>query len=367
MIAHAPRRNDGPSGEGRPALITGGAGFIGTNLAVRLLESGRRVIVYDNLSRAGTEQNAKFLARTYEGLADVRTADIRDARALDAAAAEAGEIYHFAAQVAVTTSLQRPDEDCDINIAGTMAVLEAVRRLDRPCPLLFTSTNKVYGNLADVELVFEDGRYRPADRRLAASGIGELRPLAFCSPYGCSKGAADQYVLDYAASYGLPTCVFRMSCIYGPHQHGNSDQGWLAHFIRTAAVGGTITIYGDGGQVRDALYADDLVDAMLLARDHIDELTGRAFNIGGGPGNTISLLELLGLIGRLDGRPPRTERAEWRVGDQRWYVSDTSGFRAATGWRPRVGVTQGVARLHQWLSRDGRAAPDTVRPEVLTP
>jgi CDP-paratose 2-epimerase len=189
----------------------------------------------------------------------------------------------------------------------------------------------------------------PADPGLAAHGIGEDRPLAFCTPYGCSKGAADQYVLDYAASYGVPSVVFRMSCIYGPHQFGTEDQGWVAHFLISAIEDRLITIYGDGKQLRDVLYVDDLVDALLLARGRARELAGRAFNIGGGPANTISLIELMAMIGELTGETPDTCTSPWRQGDQRYYVSDTRAFERATGWRPVVDPERGVAALYAWL------------------
>jgi CDP-paratose 2-epimerase len=206
-----------------------------------------------------------------------------------------------------------------------------------------------------VALRATDTRYEPEDDALRASGVDERRPLDLHSPYGCSKGAADQYVLDHARSFGLRTCVFRMSCIYGPRQFGTEDQGWVAHFLIRALAGEPITIYGDGRQVRDLLFVADLVDAFLAARERIDAVSGQAFNVGGGPRNTTSLVDLLATIESLHGRPPRIERGPWRVGDQRYYVSDTSKLTAATGWRPRVGVLDGVQRLDTWL-RGGRGA-----------
>jgi CDP-paratose 2-epimerase len=275
--------------------------------------------------------------------------DVRDADALRLAVAEASHVFHFAAQVAVTTSLSDPFLDFETNARGTLNLLEAVRASEHRPSLLFTSTNKVYGHLDDVGLRATDTRYEPEDAELRTRGISEARCLEFHSPYGCSKGVAEQYVLDYARTFGLRTVVFRMSCIYGPHQFGNEDQGWVAHFLIAAMRDQLLTIYGDGLQVRDILFVEDLVNAMLLAHENIDQLSGEAFNIGGGPDNTTSLIELLRLIEELRGVPPLADMEMWRTADQRYYVSNTSKFQHATGWRPTVGVREGVARLHDWL------------------
>jgi CDP-paratose 2-epimerase len=337
-------------------LITGGAGFIGSNLAARLLESGERVIVFDDLSRAGVGRNAAWLRERFGWRVEIVVGDVRDASAVRSVVARADHVFHLAAQVAVTTSLDDPLRDFDVNARGTLHVLDAIRLSSHRPPIFFTSTNKVYGALPDVTLRETGARYEPVDDALRASGVDERRPLDLHSPYGCSKGAADQYVLDHARSFDLRTCVFRMSCIYGPRQFGTEDQGWVAHFLIRALAGEPITIYGDGRQVRDLLFVSDLVEAFLAARDRIDTVSGQAFNVGGGPANTTSLVEILATIGSLHGRPPRTERGAWRVGDQRYYVSDTSKLTAATGWRPRVGVLDGVQRLDAWL-RSGRGAP----------
>ncbi|MCU1233252.1 MAG: NAD-dependent epimerase/dehydratase [Candidatus Solibacter sp.] len=329
-------------------LITGGAGFIGTNLADRLLSSGRSVLVYDDLSRAGSERNVAWLREKHGDALQVEISDIRNRETLRTAVRSADQVFHFAAQVAVTTSLADPLHDFEVNVGGTLNVLEEIRRRDNPPPLLFTSTNKVYGGLADLALEKNCTRYQPLDAALR-TGISEDRPLDFHSPYGCSKGAADQYVLDYARTFGMPAVVFRMSCIYGPHQMGNEDQGWVAHFLIRAIEGKPITFYGDGMQVRDILFADDLVDAFLLAQSNIHTLSEQAFNIGGGLGNTISLVELLDLMARLQGDKPIARLKEWRPGDQRYYVSDTRKFKAATGWAPKVNAQEGVERLFQWL------------------
>jgi CDP-paratose 2-epimerase len=339
------------------ALITGGAGFIGTNLASRLLAGGESVRILDDLSRPGVEANLSCLSRWHDGRLEVVVGDVRDPGVCADAVRGVDSVYHLAAQVAVTTGLKAPLHDFEVNLCGTFTLLEAVRARPRPPAVIFTSTNKVYGGLDDVELEVAGHRYQPVDRALRRRGISEARPLNFCTPYGCSKGAADQYVLDYAKSYGVPTAVFRMSCIYGPHQCGNEDQGWVAHFAISAIEGEPITLYGDGRQVRDVLYVDDLVEAFLAARARIGRLAGGAFNIGGGPEQAVSLLEVLERVGSLHGGAPQVRFGPWRAGDQRYYVTDTSRFRQATGWRPRVRPAAGIERLHQWLlSSAGRLA-----------
>jgi CDP-paratose 2-epimerase len=220
-------------------------------------------------------------------------------------------------------------------------------------PVVFASTNKVYGDLADVELELTGEAYLPVDPAVRAHGIGESRPLDFHTPYGCSKGAADQYVLDYARSFGVPTAVMRMSCIYGQRQMGTEDQGWVAHFLIRALNRQPITIYGDGKQVRDILFVEDLVDAFLLAAANIQKTAGHAFNIGGGVANTISLLELLRMLTKLDGRAPKYEFSDWRTGDQKYYVSDTRKFAKMTGWQPRVNARDGIRMLREWLIAEG--------------
>jgi CDP-paratose 2-epimerase len=332
----------------RHAVIFGGAGFIGSNVANRLLSEGRRVLIFDSMARQGVERNVAWLESRHGDLLRVQVGDVRDAKAVRRVVRGAGQVFHFAAQVAVTTSLVDPVDDFEVNARGTLNVLEAIREQDVRPSLLFTSTNKVYGGLHDVALELRDRRYRPKNPALRS--IDESRPLDFESPYGCSKGCADQYVLDYARSYGIPAVVFRMSCIYGPRQFGTEDQGWVAHFLIRALEGEPITLYGDGMQVRDILFVDDLVDAFLLAQSKMDEVSGQAFNMGGGPQRTVSLLELLDRIEKLRGGRTPLRFEDWRPGDQRYYVSDTSKFEAATGWRARVPVDEGIARLWQWLA-----------------
>ena len=331
-------------------LITGGAGFIGSNVAHRLLSLGRKVRVLDNLSRPGVEQNLQWLRQQHGGLLEFVRADIRDAAAVGQAMAGVQQVFHFAAQVAVTTSLENPQEDFAINALGTLNVLEAARARPVAPGIIMTSTNKVYGGLEDLALSVQGQRYLPVDAAVTDGGIGESRPLDFHSPYGCSKGTADQYVVDYARSYGMTTLVFRMSCIYGPRQFGTEDQGWVAHFILRALRGERITLYGDGMQVRDVLFVDDLVDAFLLGEQNAHRLKGRAFNMGGGPENAISLQDLLDRIEQLHGERPAVSFDAWRTGDQRYYVSDTRAFQRETGWKAKVGAVEGIGRLYEWLA-----------------
>lgn len=340
-------------------LITGGAGFVGTNLTTRLAQNGDHVLVLDNFARAGVAENWEWLRDNTGNSVELIEGDVRDEALVREAVSRADAAFHFAAQVAVTTSLCAPIADFEINARGTLNVLEAIRaRRDNEgveVPLVFTSTNKVYGGLEDVTMRAQGSRYVPDNASIANYGIGESRPLDFHSPYGCSKGAADQYVLDYTRTFDLPLCAFRMSCIYGPHQRGNEDQGWVAHFLLQTLRGEPITLYGDGKQVRDLLFAPDLVDAFELALQNIDEIKGRAFNIGGGTNNALSLLEVIDLIEELHGARPIIEWGDWRPGDQKFYVSDTRAFARAVGWRAQTDVTDGIARLYRWFSESRKA------------
>jgi CDP-paratose 2-epimerase len=337
-----------PRTKKKSVLITGGAGFVGSNLARRLARDGRDVTILDNLHRPGVERNLESLLKSHGQQVKVALTDTRDLPAVRKLVREAAQVYHFAAQVAVTTSLEIPREDFDVNLNGTLNLLESLREMDRPPPLLFTSTNKVYGALDDIALQRIDGRYEPVSA-FFARGISEQQALDFHSPYGCSKGAADQYVLDYARSYGLPAAVFRMSCVYGPHQFGTEDQGWVAHFLIQALQGKPLTLYGDGHQVRDLLFVDDLLEAMICAQHLMPALTGHAFNMGGGVENSTSLLEILARIERLTGRRCHYHFADWRQGDQRYYVSDTRLFQRLTGWQPTTDIDSGLRLLHEWL------------------
>lgn len=348
-----------------PVLITGGAGFIGSNLADALLTRGEDVILFDNLSRPGVSTNVDWLRARHGNHVALHAADIRDLDALSEAAGDAGSVFHLAAQVAVTESLTAPVEDFTINAAGTLHLLEALRAKPCPTPLVFASTNKVYGHLTHLALEQGPQGHLPVDARLRQGGIDEGHSLDLATPYGCSKGAADQYVLDYARSFGLPAAVLRMSCIYGPRQFGTEDQGWVAHFLIRALKGETVTLFGDGHQMRDILHVHDAVAAYLLLRDQITTHAGRAFNLGGGPTNAVSLMTVLDEIARLTGRPVTTRFEPPRTGDQLWFVADTRRLEAATGWRRQIQWKAGLTSLHDWLVEDGTAITGAAPPAAL--
>jgi CDP-paratose 2-epimerase len=332
----------------RNFLVTGGAGFIGSNYVQRLLQRGEKVTVYDNLSRAGAPRNLAWLQEAFgEKAFQLVIADVRDAGQLVAAARQADVIVHLAAQVAVTTSVVRPREDFEINAQGTFNVLEAARLNQRKPVVLYASTNKVYGEMEGVAVVEAAARWRYADLPL---GCPETQPLDLHSPYGCSKGSGDQYVRDYARIYGLPTVVLRQSCIYGPRQFGVEDQGWVAWMIIAAVTGRQITIYGDGKQIRDVLYVDDLLDAYDAAIERIEAVRGRVYNLGGGPENSMSIWTEFGpKLEKLLGKKIRVARSGWRPGDQKVFVADIRRAGQELGWAPRIGVDEGVKKLFDWV------------------
>jgi CDP-paratose 2-epimerase len=331
----------------RNILITGGAGFIGSNLARELLTAGARVILLDNFSRTGVERNVEMLRRIGGNLTVVE-GDVRDRDRLTPFVRSADEVYHLAAQVAVTTSVLDPRHDFDNNLLGTFNLLEAVRLAGHRPFVLFTSTNKVYGDLANLPLNESASRYSFRDRE----GVNEEQPLDFHSPYGCSKGASDQYVHDYARIYGIPAVVFRMSCIAGPQQFGNEDQGWLAHFLYSVLAERPITIYGDGRQVRDVLNIGDLLEAMSLARIHLKSTAGEIYNIGGGPKNAASLLEVLDLVAARTGKKPQLSFESQRAGDQKIFITDHRKFTRTTGWSPRHSLHDTVAHITTWWAQN---------------
>lgn len=341
---------------GKTILVTGGAGFIGSNLADRLAARGDRVRVLDDLSRPGVENNLEWLAGNHGDAIEPVLGDVRDERAVADAVRGVDAAFHFAAQVAVTTSMADPAADLAINIGGTFNLLEAIRAQRPHAPLIFASTNKVYGDLGHVGMRPSGEGYVPADRELARWGVSERQPLDLHTPYGCSKGAADQYVLDYARSYGMRTAVVRMSCIYGQRQMGTEDQGWVAHFLIRALEGRPITLFGDGEQVRDICYVADTCDLYLAALDGIDCVTGHSLNWGGGPDNAVSLLTVIEEIAAITGRMPRIEFADWRPGDQRWFVADTRRATRMLGLAQRKGWRRGLHDLATWLA-EARGLP----------
>ena len=331
------------------ALITGGAGFVGCNLAERLIGQGWAVTIYDNLSRRGAQSNLDWLASLYgAGRFQLIQADVRDFEQIKQAARGQDVIYHLAGQVAVTTSVLDPRDDFENNALGTFNTLEAARAAGHHPIFIYASTNKVYGGMEDTVVEEEATRYRYRD---LPQGIPETQPLDFHSPYGCSKGAGDQYVRDYARIYGLRTVVMRQSCIYGARQFGIEDQGWIAWFIIAAVTGKPITIYGDGKQVRDILFITDLLDAYQAAIDRIDVAAGQVYNVGGGPENVLSVWAELGpMLQDLMGRKVDVACADWRPGDQRICIMDTRKAQRDLGWRPKVGVAEGVRTLYEWVA-----------------
>ena len=329
-------------------FLTGGAGFIGCNLADYHLSQGHQVTIFDNLSRRGTDTNLAWLQERYGDILAFVRGDIRDFDALrDAVPVDADRVYHMAGQVAVTTSVVNPREDFESNALGTFNALEAVRAMAPQAIVFYASTNKVYGGMEEVIIAEDETRYRYRDLPL---GVPEDQLLDFHSPYGCSKGTGDQYVRDYARIYGLRTVVFRQSCIYGRRQFGVEDQGWVAHFCIAARLGRPIAIYGNGKQVRDVLWIDDLIAAYEAAATRIDVSAGQVYNIGGGSENTMSIWAEFGpILERLAGRPIPVTYSDWRPGDQPVYVSDIRKAERELEWRPLVSVEEGVGRLWKWI------------------
>lgn len=329
-------------------IITGGAGFIGSNAASRYLIRGHEVVVIDNLSRSGGARNLEWL-RPQGALTFVQE-DIRDAAAMTrifADHSDAEMVLHLAGQVAVTTSVTDPRADFEANALGSFNVLEAARLAGMKAPIIYSSTNKVYGGMEEAHIVERDGRWA---YETLPEGVPVEQPLDFHSPYGCSKGAGDQYFRDYHRIYGLNTVVFRQSCIYGYRQFGIEDQGWVAWFMIASQRGQDLTVYGDGKQVRDILFIDDLLDAYDAAAAKIDTAAGRVYNVGGGAANVMSLLELLDYLGRRQGTPIPYAHAEWRPGDQRVYVSDINRAVAELGWSPKTDVAHGLDLLYDWIA-----------------
>ena len=332
-------------------LVTGGAGFIGSNYVHRLVKRGEKVTIYDNLSRGGAPRNLEWLKQEFgENAFQVIVGDVREADRITEAAKGADVIVHLAGQVAVTTSVINPRDDFESNAFGTFNVLEAARLSGKNPIVIYASTNKVYGGMDDVELFEEPTRWRYKD---LIHGCPETQPLDFHSPYGCSKGTGDQYVRDYARMYDLPTVVFRQSCIYGPRQFGIEDQGWVAWFIIAAVMGRPITIYGDGKQVRDILHVEDLMNAYDLAVSKNDVARGQVYNVGGGPDNVMSIWsEFRPKLEKYVGHVIEVARGDWRPGDQRVFYADITKAEKELGWAPKINVEDGVQKLFEWVQEN---------------
>ncbi len=327
-------------------LITGGAGFIGTNFAIKLLERGEKVVILDNLSRKGTQDNLEYVQKNFDNVEFVKADIVTDIDLLKKTVAKADVVYHLAGQVAVTTSVSDPRSDFESNALGTFNVLEAIRTSKNKPIIIYASTNKVYGGMEEVTIKEGDERFYYQD---FPNGIPETQLLDFHSPYGCSKGAADQYVRDYARIYDLKTVVMRQSCIYGQRQFGIEDQGWVAWFTIASQMDRPITIYGNGKQVRDVLYVDDLFNAWDIATQKIDIAAGKIYNVGGGKDYTMSLLELLDILEKEQGKKVKHSFGEWRPGDQPVYISDISKIKKELGWEPTVSPAEGVQKLASWV------------------
>jgi CDP-paratose 2-epimerase len=336
-------------GGARPVVVTGGSGFIGANLADRLMADGEDVVIIDNLSRPNVSDNLAWLKERHGKKLRPFLADIRDPNAIRPALENAKAVFHFAAQTAVTTSLASPIDDFEVNARGTLNVLEAVRAAGGRPPVICASTNKVYGCLDQVKLIELHDTYIPAVKELRENGVDETAPLDFRTPYGCSKGVAEQYVLDYGKSFGIPTAVLRMSCVYGPRQYGTEDQGWIAHFLISAMKREKITVFGDGKQVRDVLHVDDAVDAYCRLYRSIGKAAGQAYNLGGGPGNAVSVNRVLDEAKRVLQMRIEIEHEDWRAGDQRYFVADTRLLRQQLGWEAKIEWRQGLRDLARWL------------------
>jgi len=331
-------------------LITGGAGFIGINLAKHLLScKNNYVVIYDNLSRKGVENNLKYLLSCgYKNLQFIK-GDVRNYKKLKEVVSDCSEVYHLAAQVAVTSSVKDPVDDFEINALGTLYLLESIRKKSHKSILIFASTNKVYGELQHLKLKEGKTRYILQEKK---KGVSEEENLDFHSPYGCSKGTADQYIRDYYRIYGLKTVVFRQSCIYGQHQYGNEDQGWVAHFAIKSLLDKKINIYGDGKQVRDLLEVQDLIKAYVMAVEKIESVKGEIFNIGGGIENTFSLLELIDFLSKTLNKQIQYEFFQWRPGDQKIFISDNTKLKNDLNWKPKISAEKGIKQLIKWIENN---------------
>jgi len=336
-------------------LITGGCGFFGANISAKLLSLGETVYIFDNLSRTGSANNLKWL----ESLGCIKFiyGDIRNLNDVEIMVKSLlpDVIIHLAGQVAMTVSITDPRKDFEINVLGTINILESVRNYCPDTIIIYSSSNKVYGDLNKLDLVEEELRYTP---KISISGINETAPIEFHTPYGCSKGAADQYVLDYARCYSLRTVVFRHSTIYGGRQYATFDQGWIGWFcmqallLKSGASNSAFTISGNGKQVRDLLYVDDAVNCYLKAVNSIETIRGKVFNLGGGLENSSSLLELFKNLEILLSIKLIYTKNPWRLDDQKYFVADNSLVTKYLNWKPNVNKSIGLQRILEWTNND---------------
>lgn len=330
-------------------LITGGCGFIGSNATEYYLNKHYQVLALDNLSRVGSDQNLKWL-KTLKGKFLFKKIDIRNYVSLTKVFKEFKPdlILHLAGQTTVTGSILNPREDFEINALGTFNVLEVMRNVATKASLIYSSTNKVMGELAGIPIREEKKKYIFKNLK----GVSEKQPLDFCSPYGCSKGCGDQYVLDYARIYKLNTVVFRQSCIYGSRQFGIEGQGWVAWFISSLVFNHPITLYGNGKQVRDVLYIDDLIKAFDLAFKNIKKTKGKAYTIGGGLKSAVSILEFFEILKSISGKKFGYKLKPWRLADQKVYISDISSAKKDFNWVPYITPKQGVKTMYEWILKN---------------
>jgi len=333
----------------KTVLITGGCGFIGTNATAFYLKGGNEVISFDNLSRAGSEENLGWLKNQGKKFIFVK-GDLRDYKKLFKTFKKYRPdlVLHLAGQTTMVDSVKNPREDFEINALGTFNVLEAMKEIKSKAVMIYSSTNKVYGDLSYVPVVEQKKRYSYR----GIKGINEHFPLDFHGPYGCSKGCGGQYTIDYARIFGLNTIVFRQSGIYGPHQFGIEEQGWLAWFCNSMLFEKPVTIYGDGKQVRDVLFIDDLLRAFQLAAKNIKKTKGSVFNIGGGPQFSLSIWELFDIIEKLSGKKFNYKFGPWRPGDQKIYISDIKKAKREFDWVPKIPPKEGVKKLYNWISQN---------------
>lgn len=342
-------------------LITGGAGFIGSNLARYLLDRNEEVVVFDNLSRKGTELNIKYLNKCYKNKFEFVKNDIRDVSSLKSSMLHSDVVFHLAGHVSITGSIEDPREDFEVNVLGSLNVLESARSMKNPPILVYSSTNKVYGNLLSLPIIEKKTRYEfknPKD----INGVTEISGLDFYTPYGCSKGSSDQYFLDYSRIFGLPTIVFRQSCIYGPHQLGIEDQGWVAWFLIASELSLPINIYGNGKQVRDILFVDDLIDAYMKTIEKIKVTRGQAYNIGGGKDLTFSIWsEFRDKIKLFVKKDPKVNFFDWRPGDQKIFYSNNNKLLKDVNWKPTTTSEVGLEKLYSWIKNNTDYLPDMFR------